>query len=187
MVERLWAGWRIPDAEGAVADAPVVPEGRTLFEAILHSGLPDEETCIVWRGELCFALLNIYPYARGHLMVVPYRPATALGDLTGDEHDELWAAVRSATLAVTAAYQPHGINVGANLGRGSGAGVPDHLPCQRHLGRGSGAGVPDHLHVHVVPRFAGDTNFMTSVADVRVMPETLSDTWRQLVASWPTT
>ncbi len=102
-------------------------------------------------------------------MVVPYRPATALGDLTSDEHDELWAAVRSATQAVSSAYEPHGINVGANLGRGSGAGVPDHL------------------HVHVVPRFAGDTNFMTSVANVRVMPETLSDTWRQLVASWPTT
>ena len=173
MVERLWAGWRIPSAEAAVAedafaDGPEVPEGRTLFEAILHSGLPDEETYIVWRGELCFALLNIYPYARGHLMVVPYRPATALGDLTGDEHEELWAAVRSATLAVSSAYEPHGINVGANLGRGSGAGVPDHL------------------HVHVVPRFAGDTNFMTSVANVRVMPETLSDTWRQLVASWPT-
>ena len=167
MVERLWAGWRIPSM-GADADTELaVPEGKTLFEAILDSELPDEETYIVWRGESCFALLNIYPYARGHLMVVPNRAVTALGDLTDAEHSELWAAVRSATLAVTAAYQPHGINVGANLGRGSGAGVPDHL------------------HVHVVPRFAGDTNFMTSVANVRVMPETLSDTWHQIVAAWP--
>jgi len=144
------------------------PEGKTLFEAVLDSGLPDSQTYLVWRGTLCFAVLNIYPYARGHLMVVPNRPVTALGDLTSDEHNELWDAVRSATIAVTAAYQPHGINVGANLGRGSGAGVPDHL------------------HVHVVPRFRGDTNFMTSVADVRVMPETLSDTWQQIVAAWPT-
>ena len=167
MIERLWAGWRIPSAEADVVDALVVPEGRTLFEALLASELPDKETYIVWRGEVCFAVLNIYPYARGHLLVVPYRPVTALGDLTADEHNELWATVRSATLAVTAAYQPHGINVGANLGRGSGAGVSDHL------------------HVHVVPRFAGDTNFMTSVANVRVMPETLSDSWRRIVAAWP--
>ena len=167
MIERLWAGWRIPSAEADVADALVVSEGRTLFEALLASELPDKETYIVWRGGLCFAVLNIYPYARGHLLVVPNRPVTALGDLTTDEHNELWAVVRSATLAVTAVYQPHGINVGANLGRGSGAGVPDHL------------------HVHVVPRFAGDTNFMTSVANVRVMPETLSDSWRRIVAAWP--
>ncbi|MDE0066820.1 MAG: HIT domain-containing protein [Acidimicrobiaceae bacterium] len=165
MVERLWAGWRIPAAEaGAALD---VPEGKTLFETLLDSGLPDSQTCIVWRGALCFAVLNVYPYARGHLMVVPNRPVTALDDLTEDEHSELWGAVRSATLAVTGAYQPHGINVGANLGRGSGAGVPDHL------------------HVHVVPRFRGDTNFMTSVANVRVMPEALSDTWSQIVAAWP--
>ena len=167
MVERLWAGWRIPAAEAGVDTELVVPEGKTLFEALVDSELPDAQTYIVWRGGLCFAVLNIYPYARGHLLVVPNRPVTALGDLTTDEYSELWAAVRSATLAVTAAYQPHGINVGANLGRGSGAGVPDHL------------------HVHVVPRFAGDTNFMTSVANVRVMPEALSDTWHQIVAVWP--
>ena len=167
MVERLWAGWRIPSAEAGVDQELVVPAGKSLFEALIDSELPDEETYIVWRGEFCFAVLNIYPYARGHLMVLPNRGVTVLGDLTAEEHAELWDGVRSATLAVTAAYQPDGINVGANLGRGSGAGVPDHL------------------HVHVVPRFTGDTNFMTSIANVRVMPETLSDSWRQIVASWP--
>ncbi|MYH88425.1 MAG: HIT domain-containing protein, partial [Acidimicrobiaceae bacterium] len=120
MVERLWAGWRIPTAEANVDTELVVPQGKTLFEALLDSGLPDAQTHIVWRGRLCFAVLNIYPYARGHLMVVPNRPVTALGDLTADEHSELWDAVRSATLAVKDASQPHGITVGANLGRGSG-------------------------------------------------------------------
>ena len=166
MVEHLWAGWRIPYIESGETTAEV-PEGMTLFEAILASDLSDDETFIVWRGDTCFALLNAYPYTSGHLMVLPKRGVPALADLTDAEHTELWEGVRLAVAALTEAYAPQGINVGANLGRGAGAGVPDHL------------------HVHVLPRWTGDTNFMTSVANVRVLPEALGESWRRITAAWP--
>ena len=123
---------------------------------------------IVWRGELVFALLNAYPYTSGHLMVLPKRAVRQLDELDDDEYGELWHGVRLATRAVQTAYQPHGINVGANLGRGAGAGIPDHL------------------HVHVLPRWDGDTNFMTAIADTRVVPESLGVTWERVREAWPT-
>jgi len=166
MVEHLWAGWRIPHMRSTREDASI-PEGHTLFEAILGSGEPDEATFILWRGEHCFAILNAYPYCSGHLMVLPYRGVDALTDLEPDEYRELWDGVRDAVVAIEAAYEPDGVNVGANLGQGAGAGVPDHL------------------HVHVLPRWVGDTNFTTAIADVRVMPETLSDSWLCIRDAWP--
>lgn len=166
MVEHLWAGWRIPYTRAAGGEPARAP-GQTLFEGILGSGLPDDETFIVWRGRSCFALLNSYPYCSGHVMVLPNRGVEGLADLDEEEHRELWDGVRAAVAAVKAAYTPDGVNVGANLGRGAGAGVPDHL------------------HVHVVPRWIGDTNFTTAIADVRVMPETLLDSWQRVVDAWP--
>ena len=167
-MERLWAGWRIPyiladDDERARGHS----EGQTLFEGIEQSGLADEITYIVWRGERCFALLNAYPYNSGHLMVLPKRAVAELEDLDDDTNEELWRGVRMAVKAVRVAYSPDGVNVGLNLGRASGAGVPDHL------------------HVHVLPRWAGDTNFMTSIAETRVLPESLGDAWKRLYESWP--
>jgi len=167
MVEHLWAGWRLPYILGDDTAAPPV-EGTTLFESILASGQPDDQTHIVWRGPTCFAILNAYPYTSGHLLILPNRGVAGLGDLSEDEHRELWDAVREGVAAVEAAYGPDGVNIGVNLGKGAGAGVPDHL------------------HVHVVPRWAGDTNFMTAVADARVLPEALTDSWRRLVDAWPT-
>jgi ATP adenylyltransferase len=134
---------------------------------ILDSNLPDEETFIVWRGEECFAVMNLHPYTSGHVMVLPKRAVAELADLTDNESAELWEGVRAAVAAVTAAFSPHGINVGANLGRGAGAGIPDHL------------------HIHVVPRWDGDTNFMTTIANTRVLPEAMIDSWRRIVAAWP--
>ena len=169
-LERLWAGWRIPYIESASAEPGLVEpdEEGSLFERILGSGLSDEEARIVHRGATCSVLLNAYPYSNGHLMVLPNRAVPGLEDLDDAEHAELWDLVRAGTVAVKAAYSPDGINVGINLGRGAGAGVPDHL------------------HVHVLPRWAGDTNFMTSVAEARVLPEPLGDSWRKLRAAWPT-
>lgn len=168
MVEHLWAGWRTPYIRSGPDDQQIdIPDGMTLFEAILHSGRPDDETYIVWRGEHSFALLNAYPYTSGHVMVLPQRAAPLLSDLTADEHAELWEGVRLATIAITEAYDPQGMNVGANLGRGAGAGFPDHL------------------HVHVLPRWEGDTNFMTSIANARVLPEALGDSWLRIREAWP--
>lgn len=167
MLEHLWAGWRIPYIENGEAGGSGAPPGQTLFEAILGSGLPDEESYVLWRGEHCFAILNAFPYTSGHLMVLPNRGARSLGDLTDAEHRELWDGVRDAVAAINAAYDPQGVNIGVNLGEGSGAGIPEHL------------------HVHVVPRWSGDTNFMTTVANVRVLPETLGDSWRRITGAWP--
>ena len=164
-LERLWAGWRSEYVEGGVDVDPDV-EG-SLFQRIVESGLPDEETCVLTRGQSTFALLNAFPYTSGHLMVLPYRAVPNLEDLTDDEHGELWATVRDAVVAVKAAYRPEGVNVGLNLGLAAGAGVPDHL------------------HVHVLPRWAGDTNFVTSVAELRVLPEALGRSWERLREVWP--
>ncbi len=121
----------------------------------------------MWRGRLSFAVLNAYPYASGHLLVLPLRHEGALSDLVTEESQELWEAARQAVAAVEVAYQPDGANLGANFGRAAGAGIPDHL------------------HLHVLPRWSGDTNFMTAVAGTRVIPESLEAAWKRLHAAWP--
>ena len=166
---RLWAGWRTSYINQLSADdAEVRPDaaGRSLFQRILHSGRPDDETFILWRGEATFSLLNAYPYGSGHLMVLPMRAVPDLGDLTEAEANELWWGVRRSVAAIHAAYGPDGVNVGINLGAGAGAGVPDHL------------------HVHALPRWAGDTNFRTAVAETRVLPEPLIVSWQKLRDAW---
>jgi ATP adenylyltransferase len=164
-MDRLWAGWR--SAYVAAAGNGALSGSGSLFRQILESGLPDSETHIVWRGSLTFAILNAYPYTSGHVLVMPYREVGELEDLTDEESAELWSAVRQAVVAVKRAYSPHGVNVGANLGEAAGAGVPSHV------------------HLHVLPRWNADSNFMTSVAEVRVLPETLDDSWRKLRDAWP--
>jgi ATP adenylyltransferase len=164
-MERLWAGWR-SSYVAAAGNGALAGEG-SIFRRILASGLPDDETHVVWRGETCFAILNAYPYTSGHLLVMPYREVGELEDLTPAEAEEMWAGVRDAVVAIKAAYTPHGVNVGMNLGEAAGAGVPSHL------------------HVHVLPRWSADSNFMTAVAEVRVLPEALGDSWRKLREAWP--
>jgi ATP adenylyltransferase len=167
---RLWAGWRSLYIQRITTDdAEIRPDeaDRSLFERILHSGRPDDETFILWRGRTCFAVLNAYPYGSGHLLVLPCRAVNELEALEPDEAAELWATVTTAVRAVKAAYDPDGVNIGLNLGAAAGAGVPDHL------------------HVHVLPRWEADSNFMTAVAEARVIPEPLEETWRKISAVWP--
>lgn len=164
-LDRLWAGWR-----SKYIDDVTSPDSGTrtsVFKRILDSGLPDDHTHIVWRGPLTFAILNRYPYISGHVLVMPYREVAELEDLTREEHTDLWSAVSAAVRAVKAAYHPDGLNVGINLGTAGGAGVPDHL------------------HVHVMPRWNADSNFMTAVAETRVLPEALPVTWQKLRDAWP--
>lgn len=164
---RLWAGWRAQYVTAADDRNVARGDEGSLFERILDSGLPDEETYVLSRGRRCFAILNAFPYGSGHLMVLPLRAVAELDELTHDEHAELWETVRDGVRAVKSAYRPHGVNVGANLGKAAGAGVPGHL------------------HVHVLPRWEGDTNFMTSIGETRVLPEPLAESWRKLRAAWP--
>lgn len=118
---------------------------------------------VVFRGTRAFVILNLYPYNNGHLMVVPHRHIAALVEAQPEELIELIGLARRAEMALTEAYAPHGMNVGINLGRAAGAGVAGHL------------------HIHLVPRWNGDTNFMTVVSDVRVLPETLDQTAARLL------
>lgn len=167
MLDRLWSGWRgayvanVPEMLGAVE------ESGSIFTQILISGLPDEETHILHRGGTCFVILNIFPYTSGHVLVLPYREVADLVDLDVDETGELWATVTAAVQAIRAAYRPDGLNVGLNLGRPAGGSVPDHL------------------HVHVVPRWTGDSNFMTAISNTQTIPESLDESARKIRAAWP--
>jgi ATP adenylyltransferase len=165
-MDRLWAGWR-SGYVAAAGNGALVGEG-SVFRHILDSGLPDEETHVVWRGEQTFVILNAFPYTCGHVLLMPYREVGELEELTPQEASEMWAAVHDAVAALKAAYRPQGVNVGLNLGEAAGAGVPSHL------------------HVHVLPRWSADSNFMTAVAETRVLPESLGETWAKLRAAWPT-
>jgi ATP adenylyltransferase len=165
-MERLWAGWRSSYLE-STGDQVTAGADGCVFCGLLASDRPDEETLVVWRSEAVAAILNAFPYGSGHVLVMPTRHLGDLAEVGGDERSALWDGVHDAVAAVTAAYRPGGVNVGANLGRAAGAGIPGHL------------------HVHVLPRWDGDTNFMTSVAETRVLPEPLAETWRKLQAAWP--
>lgn len=166
-LETIWAGWRSAYLEGAQGHTLGGTDGRTLFEALASSDEPDEQTLIVWRGQTCYSVLNLFPYCSGHLLVLPKRAVRQLHDLDPDEASELWCAVTAAVKAIQQAYEPEGVNVGLNLGKAAGAGIPEHL------------------HFHCLPRWAGDTNFMTTVASARVMPEDLTQSWRKLRQAWP--
>ncbi len=166
-LEQLWAGWRLEYVRGATEAERSGVDDACVFCAIAESGAPSRDNGMVWRGKLTFAVLNAYPYASGHLLVLPLRHVSDLEELTGEESSELWMATQAAARALSAAYAPDGVNIGANLGRAAGAGIPRHL------------------HLHVVPRWSGDTNFMTSVAGVRVIPETLGEAWERLHPAWP--
>ena len=168
MLERLWSGWRASYVTSALPAADdAIGEDGSVFTQILRSGLSDEDMLIVHRGELVFAILNRFPYTTGHLMVIPYREVADLADLTADETTALWSTVSTAVETVRSAYSPDGLNVGLNLGRPAGGSVPTHL------------------HVHVVPRWTGDSNFMSSIANTQTIPEALTASAARLRDAWP--
>ncbi len=172
MIENLWAGWRgrylsslsqhSSDEASGIRESGNDP---SIFTAILRSGLPDEETYIVGRSERVFVILNAYPYAVGHTMVLPYRQVADLDELSPDESHDLWHTVTIVCRAIRREYAPEGINVGLNMGAASGGSVNEHL------------------HVHVVPRWTGDTNFLAVTANAKAIPEALSVTAARLRAA----
>lgn len=168
-LDRLWAGWRSEYVADATGDKRGDESGSVftrILGAIDRGELSDESAYIVARGQHTFVILNAYPYVSGHLLVMPFREVPDLSSLTDDEAEELWRFIRRAERAVRAAYDPGGINIGFNLGDAAGAGVPGHL------------------HGHVLPRWSADSNFMTTLAEARVMPESLSATWGRLTDAW---
>ena len=159
MPKQLWAPWRLEYVGSADEQ-----EGCVFCRAL---DLPDDEGLVVHRGERVFALLNRFPYASGHLMIAPIRHVGELTELEDDEVLELHRHAGRALAALAETYGPQGYNLGWNLGRIAGAGVVDHV------------------HLHVVPRWAGDTNFMPVLADVKVLPEHLSEARAKLAGAWP--
>lgn len=171
-MERLWNGWRnayvvSSGAAGGVGADDATSGRGSVFTRILQSGRADEETYIVHRGRETFAILNAFPYAVGHVLVLPYREVSELELLTPSETADLWSTVTSAVQAVKIAYRPEGLNVGINLGKPAGGSVSQHL------------------HVHVLPRWGGDVNFMEAIANTRTLPEPLIDTAAKIRAAWP--
>ena len=159
MTQQLWAPWRLEYIARADEE-----EGCFFCQA---AETDDVEGLVVERGEKAFVLLNKFPYSSGHMMVAPYRHIGDFGELENDEALEIHLLAAQALGALAAVYAPQGYNLGWNLGRIAGAGVLDHV------------------HEHVVPRWAGDTNFMPVLADVKVLPEHLAETRRRLAEAWP--
>ncbi len=158
---------RTPAAPGGAARVGVAPgsTGSFLLEYWQHPAL-DERNHVIVRGREGMILLNAYPYANGHLLVALGEPRAALLDYDARQRAELWRLVDCACDVLTTTLEPQGVNIGINQGRAAGAGVPSHL------------------HVHLVPRWGGDTNFMTVVGEVRVIPASLDAMWKRYRSAW---
>jgi ATP adenylyltransferase len=153
-MERLWSPWRLAYVTGTTGAG-----GCIFCEAVTDD---TRETLVVARGRVSYVILNLYPYNSGHLMVVPNRHIASLAEAAPEELTELMAFTRNAEIALNEAYRPQGINVGINIGRPAGAGIVDHV------------------HIHLVPRWTGDTNFMSVVGNIRVLPEEIGDSAKRL-------
>lgn len=160
-MRRLWSGWRASYLARRDDGDP-----DDTFVRILESGRPDEETHIVARRGTAFAILNIHPYCTGHLLVLPRRKVRELSDLDPTETIDLWRTVAEAVDVLRAEYRPEGLNVGINLGRAAGGSIPAHL------------------HVHVVPRWIGDGNFLAATAETKIIPEALDVTADRVRRRW---
>ncbi len=148
-MEHLWAPWRNLYVKDTRRN-----EGNIF--ARIAQGTDDEEHFVLARGKSCFAILNLYPYNSGHLMIIPYRETGALEDLGDDELLEMMTMLKRMKAALTAAFHPHGFNVGINLGAAAGTGIDQNL------------------HIHLVPRWPHDANFMTTTSETRVHPRDLA-------------
>lgn len=160
MTRQLWAPWRLEYIASA-------DEQDGCFLCAAAAGSDDEGALVVKRGRGGLVVLNRFPYSSGHLLVAPHRHVGDFGELADEEVLELHRLAGQGLGALAEVYAPQGYNLGWNLGRIAGAGVPGHV------------------HLHVVPRWAGDTNFMPVLADVKVLPEHLAETRRRLAAAWP--
>ncbi len=169
-LQRLWTPYRMSYITGAVADRDNHTDEQN-SAGLKHPfteipKMSDEDGLVIARGEWVFAVLNLYPYNPGHMMVVPYRRVADLEDLTAEESAELMAFTQRAIRVMKQVSRPEGFNVGLNLG-----GV-------------AGGSLADHLHQHIVPRWGGDANFITVVGGVKVMPQLLRETRALLAGAW---
>ena len=153
-MKHIWAPWRIEYIQMEEV------KGCVLCEKPGQKN--DAESYILYRGKKNYVIMNTYPYTAGHLMIVPYRHLASLEKLTEEERHEHFDIVSRGIEVLKQVFKPDGLNVGMNLGKVAGAGIDDHI------------------HTHIVPRWQGDTNYMTVMADVRVVPEALAETYKKL-------
>ncbi|HTH51042.1 MAG TPA: HIT domain-containing protein [Pyrinomonadaceae bacterium] len=153
----LWSPWRYDYIKGSGGN----PQG-CVFCNVLQNSVSDEENFILTRAEFNFVILNIYPYTSGHLMIVPYDHLSMLDDAGKQTTDELMDLTKRAQAAISEVYNCDGVNLGMNLGKAAGAGVDGHL------------------HMHVLPRWVGDANFLTAIGQTRSIPESLETTYQKL-------
>ena len=158
-MNRLWSPWRMKYIQNNNS------ESECPFCAALDSPHP-EEHYLLFRGEKAFVILNRYPYTTGHLLILPLAHEEKMDDLDPETRAEMMEMINRALKVLDQVYHPEGYNVGLNMGAAAGAGIPTHL------------------HWHIVPRWVGDTNYMTSVGEVRVLPETLEDTFAKIKSAW---
>lgn len=164
MLERIWNGWRadyVVHGQGAQKESK-----KSVFSQILESDMTDEQSYIVHRGKKVFALMNAFPYTSGHLLVVPHREVAELENLTSEETTELWATVTTGVKVLKSVYNPEAMNVGINLGAAAGGSIAQHL------------------HVHIVGRWGGDTNFMVTTANTKILPEALDVSADRIRKAW---
>ena len=159
MKQRIWSPWRMKYIENHEQKI-----GCIFCQAVEQHD--DLANLVLFRGRLAFVILNRFPYTTGHLMVVPFAHCATLNMLDVATRAEMIELVNTANLVLIKAYNPDGFNIGANIGSAAGAGVADHV------------------HIHVVPRWVGDANFMSTLGDTRVLPETLEDTYNRLSSGW---
>ncbi len=159
MFHYIWSPWRMKYIQ-----KPRKEKGCVFCEALQQSD--SAENLIVFRGERTFTILNRYPYTSGHLMVVPYQHTAVLADLDASTRAEMMEVVNRSILVLTEVYCPQGYNIGMNIGESAGAGITDHI------------------HMHVVPRWNGDTNFMSTIGGVRVLPEGLEESYARIKEVW---
>lgn len=160
-MDRLWTPWRFQYVSQPSSSLSPDEEGCIL--CFLPQASSDSLSWILYRGRTCYVILNRYPYTNGHLMIVPFRHFPLLEDLDEEESLEMMLLARRAQSALRQAYNPEGFNLGMNLGS-----------C-------AGAGIAGHLHLHLLPRWSGDSNFMTVIGETRVLPETLESTYHKLL------
>ncbi len=162
-MEKLWSPWRSKYIESFSKDSS---SEECIFCVAANQKIEDPENLLVHKSELTFCLLNLYPYNNGHLMIVPYRHFSDFSELTNDESAEIMYELQLARRALINVSKPHGFNIGANLGKVSGAGIDEHI------------------HFHIVPRWNGDTNFMPVLGEVKVISQDLKETKEKLIKAY---
>ena len=158
-MKQLWAPWRMAYIR------TFKKNGCVFCQALEHTS-DGEENQIVFRGKNSFVILNRFPYTSGHLMVLPFQHAPRLEDLTPETRAEMIELVTKSNQVLQQIYDPQGYNIGINMGQAAGAGIEEHI------------------HIHIVPRWSGDTNFISAIGKTRVIPESITETYRRLKAAW---